>query len=432
MTKRQPVLAAILGVCGLGALGLGAAACGPGHQPHPNLVAITGGLVYPVSSDPIPGGTVLIRDGKIEAVGADIAVPPEAEIFDATGRSVIPGLIETHSHTGFKVLNLPATGANNNELSVPINAHARAIDGLDSGDPAFALALAGGITTQNITTGSRSPNSGQSALLKMRGGTIGDMYLAPGGMKFAIRVATPYPGFPTTEEGVFELLNSELEAAREYRDALAAHEADPDDPDRPRPPRNLTREAFSRLLTREWVVGVHSSSEEQMGHALELKRRFDLDLYIHHGGRTDVHAEEMARLGVPVSFGPVLPQDSPESADLAGPVRLAELGGVVAFHQDPPDGHPYFLRHTAAMFVKRGMSPAEALRALTLNGARIFHLEDRIGSLEPGKDADIAILRGDDPLAYENLVMQVFVDGVEVFNREHGFNIFGNRIPEGW
>ena len=407
---------------------LAVSACGPG-EPEPGLIAITGGLVYPVSSEPIPGGAVVIRDGKIEAVGADVPVPAGAEVIDATGMSVIPGIIETHSHTGFKMLNIPATGSNNNELSVPINAHVRAIDGLDSSDPAFALAVAGGITTQNITTGSRSPNSGQPAVVKMRGGTVEDMFLAPGGMKFAIRATTPYPNFPETEQEVFELLSSELEAAQEYLDALSAHE---EDPANPRPPRNLTREAFGRLLTREWVLGIHSSSEQQMRYAMELKRRFNLDAYIHHGGATHLLAEELHELGMPVSFGPVLTGDSRESEDLLGPVRLAELGGLVAFHQDPPDGHPFFLRHTAAMFIRRGMSPEDALAALTLNGARIFHLDDRIGSLEPGKDADIAILGGEDPLAYENLVMRVFVDGVEVFNRETGFNVFGNKVPESW
>ena len=97
-----------------------ASACGPG-APEEGLFAITGGLVYPVSSEPIPGGTVVIRGGKIEAVGADVPVPAGAEVIDATGMSVIPGIVESHSHTGFKVLNIPATGANNNELSVPIN-----------------------------------------------------------------------------------------------------------------------------------------------------------------------------------------------------------------------------------------------------------------------------------------------------------------------
>jgi imidazolonepropionase-like amidohydrolase len=420
--KGEAVLTVALGAA------LGAFACAPG-APEEGLVAITGGLVYPVSSEPIPGGTVVIRDGRIEAVGAGIPVPAGAAVIDATGMSVIPGIIETHSHTGFKVLNLPATGANNNELSVPINAHVRAIDGLDSGDPAFALAVAAGITTQNITTGSRSPNSGQAVLVKMRGGTVDDMFLAPGGIKMAIRATTPYPNFPETEQEVFDLLSDTLEAAQEYLDAIAAHEADPDNP---KPPRNLTYEALGKLLTREWVLGVHSSSEQQMRHAMELRRRFDLDAYIHHGGATLELAEELHELGMPVSYGPVLPGDSRESEELLGPVRLAELGGLVAFHQDPPDGHSYWLRHTGAMFVRHGMPPEDALAALTLNGARIFHVDDRIGSLEPGKEADVVILGGADPLAYESLVLRVFVDGIEVFNRETGYNVFGDVVPEGW
>ncbi len=420
--RARAVLSVALGAA------LAASACAP-ETPEDGLIAITGGLVYPVSSEPIPGGTVVIRDGKIEAVGADVAVPAGAEVIDATGMSVIPGIIETHSHTGFKVLNIPATGSNNNELSGPINAHVRAIDGLDSGDPAFALAVASGITTQNITTGSRSPNSGQAALVKMRGGTVEDMFLAPGGIKMAIRATTPYPNFPETEQEVFDLLSGELEAAGEYLDAIAAHEADSENP---KPPRNLTYEALGRLLTREWVLGVHSSTEQQMRHAMELRRRFNLDAYIHHGGATLALAEELHELGMPVSFGPVLPGDSRESEDLLGPVRLAELGGLVAFHQDPPDGHSYWLRHTGAMFVRQGMPPEEALAALTLNGARIFHIDDRVGSLEAGKDADIVILGGEDPLAYESLVLRVFVDGAEVFNRETGHNVFGDVVPEGW
>ena len=428
---RMWVLTVALGatVAGTAAGGWAAPDSAPEGAQESRTLAITGGLVYPVGAEPIPGGVVLIRDGTIRAVGPDVAIPADAEVIDATGGSVIPGIIETHSHTGFKLLNIPATGSQNNELSVPINAHARGMDGLDSGDPAFALAVASGITTQNITPGSRSPNSGQAALLKMRGGTIQNMYFAHAGMKMAIRATTPYPGFPETEQEVFELLSGALEAAQEYLDAVAAHEADPEIP---RPPRNLTHEALGKLLTREWVLGVHSSTEQQMRHAMELRRQFQLDAYIHHGGATLTLAEELHELGMPVSYGPVLPMDSRESDDLLGPVRLMELGGLVTFHQDPPDGHAYWLRHTGAMFVRRGMPHAGALAALTLNGARMFHVEDRIGSLAPGKDADVVILSGEDPLAYESLVMRVFVDGIEVFNRETGYNVFGDVVPKGW
>ena len=411
------------------ATALAASACGPG-EPESGLIAITGGLVYPVSSEPIPGAPWLIRDGKIEAVGAGVSIPAGAEVIDATGMSVIPGIIETHSHTGFKVLNLPATGSNNNELSVPINAHVRAIDGLDSKDPALALAVASGITTQNITTGSRSPNSGQSALVKMRGGTVEDMYLAPGGIKFAIRATTPYPNFPENEQEVFDLLSGELEAAQEYLDAIAAHEADPE---QARPPRNLTREALGRLLTREWVLGIHSSSEQQMRHAMEIKRRFDLDAYIHHGGATLALAEELHELGMPVSFGPVLPGDS--RGERGSPRPGAARGtrrGWWAFHQDPPDGHPYWLRHTGAMFVRQGMPPEEALAALTLNGRP--YLPHRRPGRQPrsrqGRRHRHSGRRG--PARLREPGDDGLVDGVEVFNRETGYNVFGNVVPEGW
>ncbi|HSF15529.1 MAG TPA: hypothetical protein VLK65_08240 [Vicinamibacteria bacterium] len=115
---------------------------------------------------------------------------------------------------GLKQLNIPASGTNNNELSVPINAQVRAIDGLNSNDAAFSLALAAGVTTMNITTGSRSPNSGQAVVVKLRGGTVEDMFLAEGGMKFAMRADRQFDNFPETVDAVYELLVSELRAAK--------------------------------------------------------------------------------------------------------------------------------------------------------------------------------------------------------------------------
>ncbi|MGH9322224.1 MAG: amidohydrolase family protein, partial [Vicinamibacteria bacterium] len=101
------------------------------------------------------------------------------------------------------------------------------------------------------------------------------------------------------------------------------------------------------------------------------------------------------------------------------------------FHQDHPDGHQYFLRHDASLFVRKGMPEADALRALTLNPASLFHLEGRIGSLEPGKDADFVLLDGP-PLDFESLVTHVFIDGRLVFDRARNVNVFGERVPEGW
>ncbi|MGH9337559.1 MAG: hypothetical protein ACRD21_27735, partial [Vicinamibacteria bacterium] len=181
-----------------------------------SVLAITHARIYPVAGPPIEDGTLLVRNGKILELGSAVVVPDAAGVLDARGKSLIPGLVESHSHMGFKELNIPATGANNNERSKPINAEVRAIDGLSSHDAAFALALAAGVTTMNITTGSRVPNSGQAVVVKLRGGEVEDMVLAPGGMKFAIRVADDRPGWPQNTDEVKELLAAELKAARQY------------------------------------------------------------------------------------------------------------------------------------------------------------------------------------------------------------------------
>lgn len=410
------------------ALALALASCA---SPRPNdtgeVLAIVNAHLYPVSAQPIQNGVLLVRDGKILDLGEDVTVPREARVIDAKGQSVIPGIVESHSHMGFKQLNIPAMGRNNNELSTPINAQVRAIDGLDSHDAAFTLALAAGVTTMNITTGSRSPNSGQAVVVKLRGGTIEDMFLAEGGMKFAMRADREFANFPDSVDGVYALLAAELRAAQDYLDAREEAETKGETP----PPRDLTLEAFGKLLTREWVVGVHTGDALGMRHAIALKTEFDLDLFIHHARNTDELVDELIEADVPISFGPVLPFMGREDPRIMGPVRLAARGGTVAFHADHPDAHQYFLRHSASIFVRKGMSEADGLAALTLNPAKLFHLDDRIGSLEPGKDADFIILSGP-PLDFESLVQNVFIDGVEVFNRETGDNVFGQRVPEGW
>ena len=407
------------------------AGCAPSEGPDSSgdVLAITHAHLYPVTASPIESGTLLVRDGKIVAIGADVSVPSGARTLDVHGQSVIPGIVESHSHMGFKQLNNPSTGRNNNELSMPINAQVRAIDGLNSNDAAFPLALAAGVTTMNITTGSRSPISGQAVVIKLRGGTVEEMFLAEGGMKFAIEADRESSHFPEAPDAIKELLASELRAAQAYLEARAAADASGSSP----PPRDLGHEALGKLLSHEWVVGVHTwgEGESEMRHAIALKKEFGLDLYIHHAMSTYSLVDELVEAQIPISFGPILPTLGREDPRLMGPVHLAERGGVVAFHQDHPNGHQYFLRHSASLFVRKGMSEQNALAGLTLNPAKLFHLDERIGSLEPGKDADFVILNGP-PLDFDSLVEQVFIDGEEVFNRSTGDNAFGQRVPKGW
>ena len=184
------------------------------------ILAIKNAHIYPVTKKEIPSGVLLVKGKKIIAVGADVSIPSGARVIDAQGKYIIPGIVESHSHMGQKQLwKGPVTGSDNNELSEPLNAHCRAIDGLVTDDVAFRIALEGGITAMNIITGSRSPNSGQAVVLKLRGGTAEEMFLAHGGMKFAIRATTRRDNFPKNKGEVEVLLRDQILAAQDYMKA---------------------------------------------------------------------------------------------------------------------------------------------------------------------------------------------------------------------
>lgn len=391
------------------------------QQDTGRALVVRNARIYTVAGPVIPSGVLLVEAGKIKAVGPDVPTPRGARVIDAAGRSVMPGIVESHSHMGMKRLWIPAD-LDNNELSGPINAQTRAIDSIDTTDRAFRIALGGGITTMNVTTGSQTPNGGQAVVLKLRGGTVDDMYFAPGGMKFALRTTFRERRiYPPTHMGVASILREQLIAAQEYLKDWERYETG--HRSGAPPPRDLKLEALGKVLTREFVVGAHASSALEILNILRIAREFKLDLFIHHGTSLVDVVDEVATAGVPVSFGPVLPGIGRESRLLLGPVRLVQKGGKVAFHQDHPDGPQYYLRHNAALFVRQGMSEADALKALTLNPASLFHLDKRIGSLEPGKDADFLILSGE-PLEITSHVEQVFIEGKEVYNRAGGFSVY--------
>jgi imidazolonepropionase-like amidohydrolase len=386
-------------------------------------VVVRGARIYTVTHGVIESGTLVCEAGKITGVGptAQVRIPPGAQVIDASGKTVMPGIVESHTHVGMKRLWVPAD-LDNNELSGPINAQLRGLDSIDTRDRAFKIALEAGVTTMNVSPGSQTPNGGEAVMLKLRGGTVDDMYLATGGMKFALRTTFRERRiYPTTHMGVASILREKLVAAQDYKKAWDEYTAS--GKQGPPPARDLQLEALVKVLTREWMVGAHAQPALEMLNIIRIAKEFNLDLFIIHGTSLVDVVDEVVAAKIPISFGPGLPGIGRESRVLLGPVRLVQRGGKVAFHQDHPDGPQLYLRHFAALFVAQGMPEAEALKALTINPAELFRLDKRIGSLEVGKDADFLIMSGG-PLEIDTHVERVFVEGKEVYNRATGRSVF--------
>ncbi|MDF1800080.1 MAG: amidohydrolase family protein [Planctomycetota bacterium] len=378
--------------------------------------AFVGAHVIPISSAELEDGVVLVKDGKITAIGArgDVAVPRGATVVDATGHILMPGLVDTHSHIG---------GGWAADRSGPIQPGVSVYDAIDVRNTGFQRAQAGGITVANVMPGSGHLMSGQTAYLKLTdantidGWAVRDADGKPmGGMKMAngtnSRKDAPFPG---TRGKSAALVREAFLEAQAYQRKLAAAEDDPDKA----PERDLGMEALVEVLTGKRIVHHHTHRHDDIMTVLRLQEEFGFRVVLHHVSEAWKVADEIAAAGVGSSLILV---DSPggklEARDLgfeSGAV-LERAGAQVAFHTDDwiTDSR-HFLR-MAALAVRAGMSRDGALRALTLEPARMLDLGDRIGSLEVGKDADLILLDGD-PFSVYTKVQGTWVDGVRVFDR---------------
>jgi imidazolonepropionase-like amidohydrolase len=391
------------------------------------LTAVIGGRVLTGTGLEIENGVVLIRDGKITAVGpaGSIAVPESAHVIIAKGRVVTPGLIDSHSHLG-----LGASGGitEDNETTDPVTPQLRIIDsihpeGLGPDRDQFKNALAEGVTAVAARPGSGNVIGGQSAVLKLRGGTVDDMViLFPADMKMALGRKGAYAAkgvMPTTKMGAAYLVRKALVEAAEYGAALERYEKEKaKDPKTVPPPRDLKKEAMLKVVRREIPVHIHVHSSDDIMTAVRLAEEFNfLRLSLGHASEAYKVADELARSGVAVVVGPqmIIYDDDGRLINLAGFLR--DKGVHVDIMSDADVVQQSFLRYQAAVAVKYGMDPGEALKAITLNPARTMGLEGRIGSLEPGKDADLAVFDGD-PFDIMTRTVMVLVDGKVVYTAD--------------
>jgi imidazolonepropionase-like amidohydrolase len=377
--------------------------------------AFVGARIEPIDGPAIERGTLVVHGGKIVAVGpsSDVRLPEAAVQVDAAGKTILPGLVCSHSHIG------AVAGADG---SGPIQPEVRALDSINPRDPGIQKAQAGGITTVNVMPGSGHLLSGQTIYLKLRDvPTVEQLAIenADGSIAGGIKMAngtnpqkkTPFPG---TRGKAAALLRAQLHRARDYQQKVAAAAGDP----AKLPDKSLALEALVEVLEQKRVVHHHTHRQDDILTVLRLQREFGFRCVLHHVSEGWMVAEQIAAADVPCS---VIVIDSPggklEAARLSletGAI-LDRAGVLVGFHTDDGITDSRLFLRSAALAVRAGMDRQRALAALTIANARMLDLQERIGTLTVGKDADFVVLSGD-PLSVYTRVLETWVEGEKVFD----------------
>jgi imidazolonepropionase-like amidohydrolase len=383
-------------------------------------VAITGGRVVPIVGEPIDDGIVLIVDGRIASVGPAGTVEVSAGIpsVDASGRWVLPGFVETHAHLGVDEQGEGWAGKDYNETADPNAARLRAIDGINPADLGFVDALSGGVTTAVIKPGSGNPIGGQTVAVKCWGRTPDEMMIKdPASVKSALgenpkRKPGDRTTLPITRMGVAATIRDALTKAQDYR-ARREHAESKSEPFE----RDNAMEILVRVLDGEvpWCQHVHRADD--IATAIRLADEFGYRLVINHGTEAHLLADVLAERQIPVIIGPLFSTRTKvelRGRTLRGPGILSRAGVRLAITTDHPVVAINFLVHEATLAVKEGLDADTALRAITIEPARILGLDDRVGALEPGLDGDVVVWSGD-PLDVMSRALQVFIAGREIY-----------------
>jgi imidazolonepropionase-like amidohydrolase len=370
------------------------------------MLAITGGKIITMAGRPFEKGTVLADRGKIVGVYEGVLAPPGAEIFDATGMIVMPGMIDCHSHVGIVEEIYREEGDDSNEITGPVTPHLRAIDAVNPMDLGFRDALAGGVTTVVTGPGSANIIGGEMVAMKTRGTVVDDMIVRfPVGLKAALG-ENPKRSYgrdkktPATRMASAAIIREALIQGREYLK-------------KDTPERDLKMESLGRVLRKEVPLRVHAHRADDIMTAVRIAGEFEIDLIIEHCTEGHMIAERLAEKKIPVVIGPVITNRAKvemQGLTLETARVLDQCGVLFAIMTDHPVVPVQYLAASAALAVKGGLSEEQALRAVTINAAKILGLGKQLGSIEPGKDADIVILDRH-PLDITSRVVQVFING---------------------
>ena len=395
-------------------------------------IALRGGTVLPISGPAIPNGTVVIRGGKIVAVGANVTVPAGAEIVDASGKYVMPGVIDAASHIGIDANDL-------NEPTDPMTPQNRAWESYNpfgtfgAGQPAPLRnkeALSGGVTTMYISPADAQLLGGQGAVIKTAGAGLDAILLRE---PAAIDITLGSPPKTAARAANRDPYTRMAESAMLRQLFVKAQEYQRNKTNNATLPRDLGMEALGRLLRREIPARIQANNATDIRAALRLGPEFGFDVVIDGGAGAWEFKDELAARKIPVILGQVSHQyvsneEIPDKQDypkpderLAGRLTNAGIPTAMAtfsraFGTLAPAGTGKWLLIDAGIAAGYGMSDDQVLKAVTLVPAQILGVADRVGSLEVGKDADIIVLDGP-PLSVQTWVQRVYVNGELVYTR---------------
>lgn len=396
---------------------------------------IKNGRLLTMTGKTYESGCILVRNGKIADVGETIRADSNEQIetIDASGCWVMPGLIDAHCHIGITEEKKGFEGDDCNEMKDPMTPYIRAIDAINPMDSAFHNAIGSGITSMMTGPGSSNVVGGQSAFIKADGRCIDDMaILAPAAMKIGLG-ENPKNNYdemkmpPTTRMTIAAFLREELFLAKEYLRKKEAADKNGSDFD-----SDFRKECWIPVLRKEIPLKAHAHRADDILTAIRIAKEFDLNLTLDHCTEGHLIADEIAASGFPAIVGPTLSSRSKieiQNMDFKTLGILHRHGVKVAVCTDHPVSRIQYLPICAGYAVKEGLEMEEGLKAITINSAQICGVAHRVGSLEKGKDADIAIFDGN-PMEVFTKTQFTIINGKIVYRAENNTTNSGNRQSE--
>ncbi|OLS20743.1 MAG: N-substituted formamide deformylase precursor [Candidatus Heimdallarchaeota archaeon LC_2] len=398
--------------------------------------AFVGAKIHTMEGEPIENAILIIDGSSIVEVGENLSTDGY-EVIDCKGMEITPGLIDAHSHVGLweeGVSPGPAVG-DGNETSEAIVPYLRSMDSIFPEDLGFDDARKGGVTTMGLTHGSANPIGGQFCVVKSRGHVIDEMVIRePAGVKMAMgenpkRVGVNNKRAPHTRMAVAYLIRKSfyetLDYAQKwegyYKKIKSIEEGDDENKkknDLPsKPEYDLGKEILLKVLNREIPIRCHSHRADDIRTAIRLSEEFGYKLVIDHATESSKIKEIIAEKNLPCVIGPLFGTRVKRelvNKSLKTPGIMVKAGVMVCITTDAPvipiDG----LRDTVVMAIREGLPADRALETITLNPAKVLNVDDRVGSLKAGKDADFVIFDGD-PFDVRNRVLKTYIDGDLVY-----------------